>query len=181
MTAVFSLVSVFCCTSGLRITLQREFRALTFLRVYVGAMAVLFLFVVRRLNIQPSEQVGRRAMPVVFVVAGVFLFMRHGTLTASRGWQDPSRGRARGGTDWMNVLDRMTDRESLGQMLYTHYWVLFLTAGLMLLTARVGAISLVRGMPTGAEVDAKRQQVHQQISRDASRAVFLTTGLNKTE
>jgi NADH:ubiquinone oxidoreductase subunit 6 (subunit J) len=160
IVAVFSLVLVFCFTSARRIQANREFRGLVFLRVYVGAIAVLFLFVVRRLNVQPSK---RDPLPLFRLFRGTFWVLRRANREGPRQLEDPYRS-------WTSVLDRRNDREVLGHVRYTHYRVLFLTAGRVLLTSRVGAVALVRSASTGVPV--RRQQVHQQISRDAQRAIL---------
>ena len=179
VTAVFSLVATFCATSALRLTRQLEFRALVFLRVYVGAMAVLFLFVVRRLSMQPSRAAGRGVMPRLALVAALFLLPRHRTLDGSLGLL-PSASRelaaARGAQPWVSLLDGLNEREALGQVLYTHYWVLFLVAGFVLLCARVAAMALVANMPTGGAVASMRQNASQQRSRSADSALFRLRG-----
>lgn len=186
--AALRLVLVFCNAAGLRRLLQVDFRALIFLIVYVGAVRVLFLFVVRRLNVQPLARADRsraRVRPRAVAVATRFRGERY--LVRGEGvYRLPvsTRARVEGGVagftsqDWAAGgsaglrLEGRTDIQALGQVLYTDYALPFLTAGVVLLVARVGAIVLTRTTPTPASVRPRRQQVDQQRSRSVSKAVF---------
>lgn len=173
--SVLWLVLVFCQAAGLRLLLQAEFRALLFVVVYVGAIAVLFLFVVRRLNLPRARVREGRAGALPRVGArGLASFLGRGSVLRSdlavrpAGW-----GPAGPGTlDWVGARDSLGSLESLGQRLYTHRFVYFLLAGYVLLVARVGAMVLTLQAPGTRPAPVLRQQLHQQLARDADRAVF---------
>lgn len=168
--AVFSLVLVFVLTSVLRLLLSREFRALVFIRVYVGAIAVLFLFVVRRLNVE--VETGHESF-VIYLLLGVTatLFLL-GVFGVDTGWNNSLASSAlEGTTSVATFIDRGDPLSSLGQVLYTVYCAEFLVAGLVLLVARVGAIVLTL-THVGSGHTPLRQQVHQQHARDSNTAIF---------
>lgn len=165
--AVLALVRVFVNATALRLLLRVEFRALIFLVVYVGAIAVLFLFVVRRLNVQPTSESSRRprARLRVAVVWAELAAVRVSTLPGEV--EETLRL-----TEWVDYRDHLTSVQVLGQVLYTHLFLYFLRAGFVLLVARIGAIVLTLSADGAARVPTRRQQVHQQLSRDADRALF---------
>jgi NADH-quinone oxidoreductase subunit J len=175
--AVLSLIAAFVCASALMILLQLEFMALIFVVVYVGAIAVLFLFVVMMLNLAPSNE-GRRSGAEIlasFLVA-MTLYRR---LTSSHGELMALSSDARHGfagfagdvtyVEWITRVDSRTSIDTLGQVLYTHRFIYVLMAGFVLLVALVGAIVLTLKVRHASI--AKRQQIYQQLSRDADHAV----------
>lgn len=172
--AIFFLVLVFVLTSLLRRLISREFRSLVFLRVYVGAIAVLFLFVVRRLNVQADNKERPKGnIPRLINVAALFRFFR-GSNILIPGW---STGDYQG-YDVVLTRDRLTNRTTIGQVLYTKFCVEFLLAGIVLLVSRIGAVLLTLSTSTEGKLTvtpALRQQVHQQHARDAQRAIFKTS------
>jgi NADH-quinone oxidoreductase subunit J len=141
--------------------------------VYVGAVAVLFLFVVMMLNIKASNETGDllRFLPIGGLVGLIFLFevflVIEGNLTSLLGSSEVAVGIIQ----WSQKVDQVTNVEVLGQVLYTYYFYFFLAASISLLVSMIGAIVLV--MQTSPNV--KRQQIFQQVSRDYERAVFLTS------
>ena len=169
--AVFFLVLVFVLTSLLRRLISREFRALVFLRVYVGAIAVLFLFVVRRLNVQADNKERPYGnLPRLARVAILFRSFRWSNINVVNWSTSETRV-----FDVVSNRDRRTNRNTIGQVLYTKYCIEFLLAGVVLLVSRIGAVLLT--LSTSIEgkrtvTPALRQQVHQQHSRDAQQAVF---------
>lgn len=178
--AIFFLILVFTTTSVRRLLISMEFMALVFLMVYVGAIAVLFLFVIRMLNVQPDfKERPLGNIPMLVGVAILFRFTRWSNVI-------PTSYIPNNVTDIdfyndilkVNVIaymDRVGNRATIGQVLYTKYFIQFLMAGLVLLVSRIAAILLT--LSTSGEgkltlTPALRQQVHQQHSRDADRAVF---------
>lgn len=168
--SVLSLVAAFVSACGLMMLLQAEFMSLLFVVVYVGAIAVLFLFVVMMLNLGSLKDshgfTGVTAMVVLMVLTDLLL-MRLLSLDVSLTAIAPRPTHV----VWVDVLDSRTTLETLGQVLYTHYMLDLLLAGFVLLVARVGAIVLTLKVRQFAL--AKRQQVFQQLSRDADRAVLM--------
>lgn len=172
--AVLNLVRVFCQAAGLRLVREVEFRGLLLLVVYVGAIAVLFLFVVRRLNVQPrrrSRNERRRTLPRAGVRGGLVLSERY---RVHASWV-PGRGSRFGGEEaprvWVETRDGRTNLEARGAVLYTEWGAYFLIASLVLLVARLGTIVLTVQRAVGDEVPAARQVRHDQLARDRDRAV----------
>lgn len=168
--SVLFLILVFCNATGLFLLLEVEFIAMIFLMVYVGAVAVLFLFVVMMLNIKVIELSENmlRYLPLGAIVGFIFflqvLLILETDLSSSE-WTLKSANEM----NWALLLDSTTNIESLGRIMYTHYFYLFIIAGLILLVAMVGAIVLTmykRG-------NVKRQDIYTQLTRDFERVVYL--------
>ncbi|MGE3303582.1 MAG: NADH-quinone oxidoreductase subunit J [Hyphomonadaceae bacterium] len=159
--SVLFLILVFFNAAGLFVLLRAEFLAMLLVVVYVGAVAVLFLFVVMMLDVDFVElkQGFLRYMPLGAVVA--LLLMGQLALVAGA-WSDPgaSIAPARAGA---------TNAQALGDVLYTNYLVLFQLSGLVLFVAMVGAVVLtLRHRP-----NVKRQDVAAQVGRRRSEGVEL--------
>ncbi len=172
--SVLYLVLVFCNGAGLLLLVEADVLALLFVVVYVGAIAVLFLFVVMMLDLKRRPLRSSHVMPILpaaRVLALVFfgelvLVMRQETLVNPEVTQVPYM-------TWMEQLDRFRPLQPLGQVLYTHYLVHFLLAGLILLVALVGAIVLTLPVRGGSR-QSKRQHVMHQMSRREDAHRFLT-------
>jgi NADH-quinone oxidoreductase subunit J len=172
--AVIALILAFVSASGLMMLLQLEFMALRFMVVYVGAIAVLFLFVVMMLNLSPSEKRPHwvewgRALRLASMIY-------HVLITSSRTGLISRDENSLGVSSltyvtWIELLDSMSSRDPLGHVLYTHRWRDLILAGYVLLVALVGAIVLTLKVRHAAR--SKRQHVHQQMSRDADHAVRM--------
>jgi NADH-quinone oxidoreductase subunit J len=185
--SVLYRVVVFVNASRRRFLLQVEFRARILRVVYVGAIAVLFRFVVMRLNLSETttqvESGEGRARGQVF--GGMTLRLGLVRLSRYSMSADPripgtrtkvGRGSERGismtGTyvEWVKRRDTMWGMSAFGQILYTDGMVYVVGAGMVLLVAMLGSIVLTLKVRTFAR--AKRQQVDQQRSRDADQAVM---------
>ena len=188
--SVLSLIASFVSACALMRLLQVEFMALIFVVVYVGAIAVLFLFVVMMLNLNSANT--QRTLDLRRLDQWAALVRLSSRMGARRWSLDSSLPPARsvGVLDeldrasglgwgssvayvqWVDRRDPLTTLDTLGQVLYTHKFVDLLLAGFVLLVALVGAIVLTLKVRSFAR--AKRQQVHQQRSRDADRALMMT-------
>jgi len=188
--AVLYRVVVFVNASRRRFLLQVEFRARILRVVYVGAIAVLFRFVVMMLNLSETTgsgtlEDGKEEKVRARVFGGRGLRLVGGRASRYRRSAEPrvpsrrtnkvkrSGGRERNtGTyvEWVKRRDPMWGMSSFGQVLYTDGRVYVVSAGMVLLVAMIGAIVLTLKVRTFAR--AKRQQVNQQRSRDADRAVM---------
>jgi NADH-quinone oxidoreductase subunit J len=162
--SVLYLVLVFCNAAGLLLLLEVDFLAMIFLVVYVGAIAVLFLFVVMmlapRVEGSSSLRLGIFASGLgASLIGGVFYQAQRGD---NRGVIENKREYS---------IDTMTGIESLGQVLYTYYFYYFFIAGFVLLVAMIGAIVLTLPRKRGGKV--LKQEVYEQLGRDEKRAVFL--------
>jgi len=189
--SVLYRVVVFVNASMRRFLLQVEFRARILRVVYVGAIAVLFRFVVMMLNLSETRtenQVGANGLGWQSRQSQVFARMsvRLGRTRVSRyafssepripstraSVENPGNGLRRTGTyvEWVKIMDQMWGITAFGQILYTDGMMYVVSAGMVLLVAMVGSIVLTLKVRRFAM--AKRQQIDQQRSRDADRAVM---------
>ncbi len=163
--SVLWLILAFLSSAGLFVLLGAEFVAMLLIIVYVGAVAVLFLFVVMMLDIDFAELKAEMAryMPLALLI-GVILLMQFGI--AFGVWETSAAA------DSMRAQVAPVDRhntEALGMILYDQYFLLFQLAGLILLVAMIGAIVLT----LRHRVDVKRQDVIAQMMRDPAKAMEL--------
>ena len=157
--SVLWLILAFLSSAGLMVLLGAEFVAMLLMFVYVGAVAVLFLFVVMMLDIDFAALKGEMAryMPLGLLI-GVVLIMQ---LAIGLGaWGDVQRSTA---------LDGVDNARALGLILYDKYILLFQLAGMVLLVAMIGAILLT----LRHRKDIKRQNVLAQMWRDPAKAMEL--------
>jgi NADH-quinone oxidoreductase subunit J len=146
-----------------------EFLGMIMLIVYVGAVAVLFLFVVMMLNI--VEQVTKRSSRKGFInyisvgsIVGVIIFLE--LLVVIGGWK--YKGTFIPLSD-ININVDLSNTHVLGNILYTDYIHLFQIAGMILLVAMIGAITLT----FSKRENIKRQNYFEQIQREKTSAVSL--------
>jgi NADH-quinone oxidoreductase subunit J len=165
--SVLWLILAFLSTSGLFVLLGAEFVAMLLVIVYVGAVAVLFLFVVMMLDIDFAALKGElaRYMPLGLLI-GVVLIMQIaigvGVWSAAPQAGDLRQAVAPSPSEVENT-------RALGLILYDQYFLLFQLAGLILLVAMIGAILLT----LRHRKDVKRQNVLQQMWRDPAKAMEL--------
>ena len=161
--SVLWLILAFLSSAGLFVLLGAEFVAMLLVIVYVGAVAVLFLFVVMMLDVDFAELRAEMAryVPLALLI-GVVLMMELGLVFGSWTFSDQAEGlrAAVAPSDVHNTA-------ALGQLLYDDYILVFQLAGLILLVAMIGAIVLtIRHRP-----DIKRQDVLAQMYRDPAKAM----------
>ena len=165
--SVLWLILAFLSTSGLFVLLGAEFVAMLLVIVYVGAVAVLFLFVVMMLDIDFAVLKGElaRYMPLGLLI-GVVLLMQIaigvGVWQVADGAEGLRQAVAPAPTEMENT-------RALGMILYDRYFLLFQLSGLILLVAMIGAILLT----LRHRKDVKRQNVLQQMWRDPAKAMEL--------
>jgi NADH-quinone oxidoreductase subunit J len=163
--SVLWLILAFLSTSGLFVLLGAEFVAMLLVIVYVGAVAVLFLFVVMMLDIDFAALKGElaRYMPLGLLI-GVVLLMQVaigvGVWTVADGAE---------GLRQAVAPTEIENTRALGMLMYDKYFLLFQLAGLILLVAMIGAILLT----LRHRKDIKRQNVLQQMWRDPAKAMEL--------
>ncbi|MFJ6023796.1 NADH-quinone oxidoreductase subunit J [Brevundimonas sp. NPDC092305] len=174
--SVLWLILAFFSSAGLFVLLGAEFLAMLLVVVYVGAVAVLFLFVVMMLDVDfvKLREGYARYLPLAMIVAGVLLAeMIIISLTVASG------GAASDTTGPMVATADASNVETIGRVLYTDYVYIFQAAGIVLLIAMIGAIVLtLRHKP-----NIKRQNVADQVGRDAKTAMevkSVTTGAGVT-
>lgn len=155
--SVLFLILAFVNAAGLFLLLQAEFLAMILVVVYVGAVAVLFLFVVMMLDVDFAElrQGFLQYLPIGMIVGFIVALE---LILVVGGWTVGLNAPAQVATP---TPAGMSNTLALGRVIYTQYLVLFQAAGLVLLTAMVGAIVLtLRHKP-----DVKRQSIPAQNAR----------------
>ena len=166
--SVFFLILDFITISCLFIMIGAEFLGMIMLIVYVGAVAVLFLFVVMMLNVAQQKNQwfeassGYSHMPIGLIIGILILFE---LIIVVGGWkQKPELS-----TKIINIDPNITNTHSIGNILYTEYIHLFQLSGMILLVAMIGAIVLTFRKRSGI----KRQSYIRQISREKLEGVSL--------
>ncbi len=169
VNSVFFLILDFISISCLFIMIGAEFLGMIMLIVYVGAVAVLFLFVVMMLNVaqQKNEWFNSRGrsshIPVGLLVSIIIFFE---LIIVIGGWKykpDLLDSIA------IEINTDLTNTQSLGSVIYTDYIHLFQISGMILLVAMIGAIVLTFRQRSGV----KRQSYFKQISRDRKDGIEL--------
>jgi NADH-quinone oxidoreductase subunit J len=155
--SVLFLILAFFNAAGLFVLLGAEFLAMVLIFVYVGAVVVLFLFVVMMLDIDFSE-LKRGVQQYLLLGAGVGGMLILELLLIVFAWRvAPAAPRAFAHVTPVHV----TNTEALGRILYTDYIYYFQTAGLILLVAMIGAIVLTLRTRPGV----RRQSISRQNAR----------------
>jgi len=167
--SVFFLILVFVSVSILFIMIGAEFLGMIMLIVYVGAVAVLFLFVVMMLNVAEKKtiQFKRRGLInniSVGSIVGAIIFLE--LLVVIGGWQYKGNFVPLSSITFNNEI---SNTHALGNVLYTDYIHLFQISGMILLIAMVGAITLT----FKKRENIKRQSYFKQISRDKTSSISL--------
>ncbi len=159
--SVLFLILCFFNAAGLFILLGAEFLAMILVVVYVGAVAVLFLFVVMMLDVDFTElRSGMHNYLPVGGVIGLILLVELVLLFGT--WSLPPDAAATSASAVQNT-------HALGEVIYTKYVFFFQTAGMILLVAMVGAIVLTMRHRTGI----KRQVIADQVARGPATAVEI--------
>ena len=166
--SVFFLILDFISISCLFIMIGAEFLGMIMLIVYVGAVAVLFLFVVMMLNVANQKNTffksthGSRHIPIGLLVSLIIFFE---LVIVVGGWKYKP--------DLINSISleisEVSNTHSIGYVLYTDYIHLFQLSGMILLVAMIGAIILTYRKREGL----KRQSYFSQISREKGDGVDL--------
>jgi len=161
--SVLFLILAFVNAAGLFLLMGAEFLGMILIVVYVGAVAVLFLFVVMLLDVDFAElkQGFVRYLPIGALIA---LFVAAELGYVALGWNVSPTPAAPAAP-----VGGLANTAALGRVLYTQYFYFFQAAGLILLTAMVGAIVLTLRHKAGV----KRQNVARQVARDPATAVEL--------
>jgi NADH-quinone oxidoreductase subunit J len=167
--SVLFLIAAFFSAAGLFVLMGAEFLAMLLVVVYVGAVAVLFLFVVMMLDVDFAQlrQGFARYMPLGGLVASglavemVIVSYTVATKGAARLSEAPQ---ANGGSGLSNA-------EAIGRLLYTNYVYFFQAAGLVLLVAMIGAIVLTLRHKPGV----RRQVIADQVLRTPAKGMRLVT------
>ena len=164
--SVLWLILAFLSSAGLFVLMGAEFVAMLLVIVYVGAVAVLFLFVVMMLDVDFAQLKAEMAgyMPIALLI-GVVILMQLGI--AFGVWQASDMAEANVAASVARIDGSNT--QAIGQLVYDDYLLLFQLAGLILLVAMIGAIVLTLRHRSGI----KRQNIVAQIMRDPATAMEL--------
>ena len=162
--SVFSLILTFCISSCLLLTINVDFLAIIFIVVYVGAIAVLFLFVVMMLNIklvQFTESIIRYIpfgiiLCIIFVNEIYFINLKFNLITNIQ-------------NQWIYYFNYSDTIVLIGEILYTNFIHLFILAGLILLIAMIGTINITLYHAS----NVKRQNISIQLGRDIIQTISL--------
>ncbi|OYU50234.1 MAG: NADH:ubiquinone oxidoreductase subunit J [Rhizobiales bacterium PAR1] len=167
--AVLFLILAFVNAAGLFLLMGAEFLAMILVVVYVGAVAVLFLFVVMMLDVDFAElkQGFLQYLPIGVVISGIF-FVEVALVVGT--WQLAPEALALKKAAVAAPVDAMNAR-ALGRVLYTEYVYFFQAAGLILLVAMIGAIVLT----LRERVGVKRQDVMRQNARGKASAMSVVS------
>ena len=167
--SVLFLIAAFFSAAGLFVLLGAEFLAMLLVVVYVGAVAVLFLFVVMMLDVDFAElrQGFARYMPIGGLIAGglaIEMVMVSYTVAANGAARLSNAPAASAGTGLSNA-------EAIGRLLYTQYVYFFQAAGMVLLVAMIGAIVLTLRHKPGV----RRQVIMDQVLRTPKTGMRMVT------
>lgn len=169
--SVLFLILAFFNAAGLFVLLGAEFVAMILVIVYVGAVAVLFLFVVMMLDISFADlrKGAMQYVPAGMIVGGILLAE---LVFVFIGWNfSPVAEAARA----VPITDQLENTQALGLVLYTKYMFAFQVSGLILLVAMIGAIVLTHRKRPGV----RRQKISDQNNRrpqDVMEITKVTTG-----
>jgi NADH-quinone oxidoreductase subunit J len=166
--SVLFLIVAFFNAAGLFVLMGAEFLAMILVIVYVGAVAVLFLFVVMMLDINFVElrQGALQYLPIGAII-GIILFLE--LFLVFGAWSvspELAAGTAATGAP-APPLDQMSNSRALGMLLYTRYVYAFQASGVILLIAMVGAIVLT----LRSRVGVRRQRISLQVARRREEAL----------
>ncbi len=165
--SVLWLILTFFSAAGLFVLLGAEFVAMLLVIVYMGAVAVLFLFVVMMLDVDFAELRGQLAqyLPLGLLI-GVILLTELGMAFGAWKFAGTAMDSRAAVTP---ALDQVHNTAALGQIIYTQYIYPFQVAGLILLVAMIGAIVLT----LRHRKNVKRQDILEQIYRDPAKTLEL--------
>lgn len=162
--SVLFLILAFFNAAGLFVLIGAEFLAMVLIVVYVGAVAVLFIFVVMMLDINfvRMREGFLQYLPIGLLIGGILCIE---LIVVIGGWVlEP----AVAGLEQPAPL-QVSNTEALGDLLYTEYFYLFQAAGLILLVAIIGAITLTLRQRPGV----RRQNISVQVHRSAKDAIEI--------
>jgi NADH-quinone oxidoreductase subunit J len=175
--SILFLVLSFVSSASLLCLLEYEFMTLIFVVIYVGAIAVLFLFAVMMLDIKRVKLAKDSIKYFPFASFVAFIFVTEILLVISKNFKSNSylgSFLSNNYINWLDKTDFFTELESLGQIIYTSYILQFLTAGLILLLAVVGAVVLTLTPNTQPFQlkKGKKQNSFKQLSRTFKNSIY---------
>ena len=168
VNSVFFLILDFISVGCLFIMVGAEFLGMILLIVYVGAVAVLFLFVVMMLNVAEQKQswfIGKKSTHIPSgLLVSILIFLE--LLVVISGWKYKSNIVT---SSVLTIDENISNTHAIGKVLYTDYILYFQISGIILLLSMIGAILLTYRKREGV----KKQSYISQVSREPSTAVEL--------
>lgn len=164
--SVLYLILAFFNAAGIFVMLGAEYVAMLLIIVYVGAVAVLFLFVVMMLDIEAVKRVDLRKRHL-FAGAVVGFALLAEMVLVFYSWKSVEA--ARDNALFPATPESLGTAKSLGNILYTNYLYPFQVSGLILLVAMIGAITLTLRLRTGI----RRQKAHSQVTRTQAESMEI--------
>lgn len=177
--SAFFLILVFTSTTGLLLISEVEFISIMLIIIYVGAITVLFLFVIMMLDINvlidKNNNNNFGYLPIILLISSIFfletfivfskVFTSYYHLIQQSFFDNNLIYK-----QFIYKLDLITNIETIGQILYTYYAFFFLTAGIILLIALIGAVTLTKKEKKKQNFLTKN--LYKQLSRNCFRATF---------
>jgi len=155
MHSVLFLILTFCCSACILFLFTIDFLSLIFIMVYVGAVAILFLFVVMMLDVKSSLLDPTANSPLIIGLGFFFFLQAFFFINRVFGLGEIKK------FAFEKNIDAIHNIDSLGQLLYNYFLSCFLIAGIVLLVALIGAIILTLNFNS----NRKNQLISRQLSR----------------
>lgn len=165
---VLFLIMAFLNAGGLFLLSGAEFVSMVLIIVYVGAVAVLFLFVVMMLDLRSREWQGNLTKYTKIALAVAMIFMIELVLFA-RNWHASPQAHE---IATFPIPNDISNTQAIAHVLYTHYFYIFQIAGFILLVAIIGAITLA--LNPKKRKYSRHQDIKRQQQRDSKTSVILT-------
>jgi NADH:ubiquinone oxidoreductase subunit 6 (subunit J) len=156
--SILSLILVFFLSSILLLSYGLDYLSLIFITIYVGALSVLFLFVIMMLNIKTIEKKLNLHIIMMFIILYFLLDYFNFINIFLVNWN----------IVFSNVSIKTNVILTVGNYIFTEYFILLILSGIILFIAMVGSVSLVLELPK----NTKNQIIYQQISRNCTNSVF---------
>ena len=168
INSVFFLILDFISVGCLFIMIGAEFLGMILLIVYVGAVAVLFLFVVMMLNVAEQKQswfIGKKSTHIPSgLIVSILIFLE--LLVVTGGWKYKENIKS---SSSLVISNKLSNTHQIGNVMYTDYILLFQVSGIILLLSMIGAILLTYRRREGV----KKQSYINQISREKDTSIEL--------
>ena len=171
--SVLFLVLSFVSSSSILFLLECEYLSLIFIIIYVGAIAVLFLFVVMMLDVKITHlsKYSLKYFPFGSFIGIIFLIELLSIIPTTFERVNPYSNSflLNSHLDWFNKLDYFTEVVSIGNLLYTDYIIQFLLSGNILLLATIGPVTLTL---IRSDKSTKKQIIFKQLARNYKSVLY---------
>ena len=164
---VLCLIAAFFNVAGLFLLAGAEFLSMILVIVYVGAVIVLFLFVVMMLDVEKESM--NRQFPSPYIKATgtlAFVFALELLFTAYHWWHSPKASELAA----FSSSSTVSNTHTLGELIYTHYFYIFQVSGIILFVSMIGAIVLTHQQ---SKSGTKRQSISRQLKRNKENSLKL--------